>query len=734
MIFRLKIVIPLLVLCAAVFAVLYAVRGGVAKRVMQQSWPGSSSRLVLDNVHLKLGRELGMKLENGKVTEPAKGDRTLLGWKNASVVALSTPVGFGRLYVEEIAVDGLEAHSGLFDMSAAPGGEAGTGKDAGASLMDFDFKKLDHREILSRLTGKGELESEKKAAVLQKDAEESVEKWKRTESESSRKLNEIKDSAKAIQDKVTEQKTLDEMKAELEAIKAKSQELSGQKFDVKNVAQMKASLEQVKELKNRVQVLSGRIKEAKSQLNSDLERMKALKGDFEYVKKLKDEAENDFKRLRQEGEDVRTAAKGDAAMLKKELDPGDFGVGKITRILFGREWEEKLMHYLSLWDRAQGYITRAETEEEKAKKEMVASEKRRAASKDLPVEYHRKGLPAFTICELRLSSARAPASAGQGGDIVFGGRILNMSSDERLLGRPLSWEMDGKLGDGAFTATGVYSTLEEKKAERRMRFTLQGVQMAGREMGPPDVRVVMNKGVMRMDMDFDASMSPLLKASGSMYFENQEISLGQGVKEELRGPLQEAVSKILSKPLPFDLEYLPRRMPRISFRSDLDDVLKDAFKGYLRNRVSVEEEKLAAGFDKYIEERISAQFGPSSRVMEVWNRYGQEFVSNADLSGRLLGSGDQAIQGRAGELNRMEGENGVVGSSAANLEGERQNLEKQLLEQARQEAENEAKKRAEEEARKLIQQQTGQPQAEPGKSILDDKKQELEKLKNKLKF
>ena len=747
MIFRLKIVIPLAIFLMAGGVFLYFFRHSAAKYAMESGWP-APTKLSLKKLNWALGSRMGMEISGGRISDPKKRE-ALMEWGQSSLIFLSTPLGFGRVYVEEMALDAMVVRPMLSESEAASEFAVQDTTAAGEAMgfmPDLDFKGLDHREILERLTGQGNLESEKKVAVLKEDAQRTYDKWKALTEDKRKRAGELKGSLNGIKERWSDPAKVSDLKRRFDALRGEFKEVSDQKFDAGNMGQMAASYQRIRELKDKTQNLKQEVQSFRQEMKGDLDTLEGVKDEAAAFTKLKEQIQEEARRLESEARDVRGAADTDLAMLKKELDPKSFDAGKITRLLFGKEWEEKVRYYLAMYEKLQEYLPEIESESGPKPEEVAA-----VRQKDQPVTYERQGdLPDFTLARLRLSGSSA-AQPGAQSAFTFRGEIYDVTSDEALLGRFLRWQLDGDLGQGGghYLTRGAYPRTREHQDQRKLEFELSGRPLKDRQWGPPDLRVVLEEGVMEMKMAVDLAKAPALEAKGHFLISGAKLSVPNSVKEELRGPLVGAIEKVLAKPIPFRLRHRPHHAPDLSFGSDLDDVFKDALKGYLDARLGREREKLEEKFRGTLESKL-AKLAGDGPVGEWVQKYSSTLTGEGGEIGNLLAAAQGALLGQRGAADELERGGDELVQGLTGTEGGRQELEKRLLGEAKEHAEKELKERAErelkaraeEEAKRRLLEQAGGTPAQPGapppqeqaKQEAKDKASEIEnKVKDKLK-
>lgn len=736
MIFRLKVLIPLLLSVVAIVVLGYVFKLTMLRGYMESQWPIPQTALRLDELHLSFGGNLEFS-SAGKVIQPAR-QRTLIGWAQTRLVIHSDPLGFSRVYVENMTIEGLEIKQALLD-----GGDAVTSPETDTPVEgtdspfpQIDFKDFDHRAILERVTGSDQLESEKKIEILRLNVEKLSVKWKDRYDETLKRSDALSGEFEALKGKWADSQQIAEIQPAFENLRKEFDALRQQKFSVDNIDQIAGNAKRARDLKNQADTLIEKVSSLKSNLQGDLKQVENFKNEVQNLGQVGTELQQDLDQVRQQAEDVRTSAKTDLELLKRELDPGNFGAGKITRLLFGKAWEEKLESWLAMYDHIIDYLPKTSSGEADAGK----TEKIKV--KELPpVLFKRdRDWPQWTVEHLRLSGTTPDNGAGQP---TFEGSIFDISADESILGRPTRWDIKGTLGQqqGHFKLTGTFSTLVFDRDNRHLHLEVRDHPLGKHTWGPPDICMDIAGGKLRIDMEADMSRSPELNITGELLFEELEIQPAASVKDSLREPLKQALSNALTSPVHFEVKHRPHQKPSFTLHSKLDEAFKEAFRSFIEQRLAEEQVKLTAKFNEGIEKKISELAGDAGPLAPLLQKLGAGLLERQNLLGAGVGQLSGLLTGRSGELDNLQKDGDGLAGGFGGLDVERQNLEQTLKQQLKQKLEDDVKKKAEEEARQRLQQviqpnaAEGQPGPAPaGEAIEEIKKEQKQKLKDKIKL
>ncbi|MBF0197164.1 MAG: hypothetical protein HQL32_05620 [Planctomycetes bacterium] len=738
MIFRLKLFIPLILIGGLFFGGLYLFQDSLLKMGLESSVPG----LELDRAEL----EISSSSFGGNIKGQLKDEETakvLLELGDSDLSIEPKPLGFGKVIVSRLMLEDLVIHRDLFSMvedsaagqSADDGvksttgpGQATTDEDGG--LLDMDTSSLDYRDMLERVTGRSNLKVEEKIEQLQNTSKELEEKWKNLSKNSESLIDNKKTELDQLKKRWSKNGLQSEYKTEFESIKKEFKSLSSQKFDVKNLTQIANNVQKINDLKKRVKTLKNNLKEVKTKFNEDRQFFDKAKDEVQSTIDVAKSAPEDLKRLQRESKEVYAAADEDVDTLKEELNPKNFGAAKITRLLFGKEWEEKLNEYMGYWNQIKEYLPETGegmSEEEKAEHE---SKKDVLKKEDYQVTFTRSpDYPSWAFKEIAYRGEAKEVQEGE--DIGFEGTIHNMSSDEALLGQPISWALNGLMkgkSGGKFAAEGQYSTIHKEKETRYLNFKLEGKKIDKKTMGPPKMRVILTGGTMAINLRVDLSKNPDLTAEGELLIQNSDIQIAPTVKEVMQAPLKDAMVKMLSEAVSFTVSYKQGdKTPEVKFRNDLDDI----FKGLLKESAQGFADQAVVKYQQQLQSKISSK---------IKNDELNTLISS--LSGSLVGSGDQfissLIQGKTQQqssynsLNQMDQEAGSLDGNMSKTTQSRASLQTTLKNEVKKRAEAEVRKRIAAEKKKLEDKAKAKLQAELKKRLALDTQRKNQAAKKKL--
>lgn len=741
MIFRLKLFIPIVIIVSVISYGTYAYRNEAVKYLLESSVDG----LTVKDLNIAIGDEVGADF---KLNYKSSDQKELLSVGSSDFKMLTRPLGFGKVSISKINLKDLRLSKSLFEVKGEELKEAinqnikdavsnEEANESGIGIPKVDLKGMDHREILSRVIGQDKLKFEKKLKELDETSKSLILKWKGLAKDSENKLQSLKQRSNQIEQywKIDKKS---QVKSDVTNLKNQFNQLKSQKFDLNNLNQIATTYQQFDQLKGQSKTILEKIKGIKGEFQQELKVFKDLKQDAVQIKNLKNQLNQDKKLLEQLARETKVAAKEDLELLKKEINPKNFGATKITRLLFGKEWEASLIKYISIWNQVKEYLPKLDFFDQAT---SVPTEVAAQSEKIEPVSFKRNpNYPRWSIHEIAYEGNADKVYLDE--SVGFKGKFQNMSSSETIFGKAFRWDVEGNFKEkkGSFNLSGTYSKVKATQDDRYLNFHLNGRSMVGKTWGPSKMRVQFLEGNLSAEMKIDLSQAPNWSGKGSFVIEGAKTQVGEEVDQVARSALKNAIEKLLMRKIPFQFTYdAAERKPRIKFGGDLDDIFKDALKGTLKNLVEEKHVLLSQEFQKRVHDKVESKL-KNTALKDVFGHVSSGLFSHVDqyvgsLSG-LEQKGSMNQQTWAHEENEVSM---IIGS----LNGEkqaRQALEQRLKNELKNKLEREAKKRLEAEAKKRLAEAAAKKAVSKKNvsgSIKEElkakKEKELKKLKDKLR-
>ncbi|MCB9091564.1 MAG: TIGR03545 family protein [Halobacteriovoraceae bacterium] len=249
---------------------------------------------------------------------------------------------------------------------------------------------------------------------------------------SEQKINELKSLVEKKQEQwksdVKEIKELDELKK----VYAKAK-------GIKISKDPKTALKQLKEFKSLKSEADGYIKQYKSKISA-----------------LKD----DYKGLKNEMNSLDDLYKEDLKALKEHFKLPSLNLSEMAQGIFGSYVKKQIAPYMKYWYTVKEYIP-----EKKPSKEEKLTPHQRAQG----VTYHypkKKGYPFFWLKEMDISSRSQTEKGSADVSYQLGGFVKDLSSNNTLVGRPLSFKIAGDMPAKKVNGLLVEGIVEKNEQEK----------------------------------------------------------------------------------------------------------------------------------------------------------------------------------------------------------------------------------------------------------------------------
>ena len=327
---------------------------------------------------------------------------------------------------------------------------------------------------------------------------------------------------------------------------------------------------------------------------------KAVKADIQTVTEAKKLFTADFSALQKIAADAPAAVREDARRIIDKYSLTPAGLTNISRMLFGPKIASSVRSALQWNERLTPFIERVK--EKVNGKDVVKPV--RAEGRNVRFREDRP-LPDFLT---RL--AKVSISLPQGN---FAGRIENMTSDPDILGRPLKFAFSAEKLKGLRSASleGTFDRVDPAARKDVLNLRLRGYEAR-------DVKLVASKSLPvdlaegLADLDVSASLEKgALTARITAGVRSARLLVGkgeerQGLAGRVDGAIRSALAGVTSLSLTAEITGTPEDFD-LKIRSDLDDVLKSAVGGLVRDQL--------AGFEGDIQKAIAGEVdGPLGKL------------------------------------------------------------------------------------------------------------------------
>jgi len=281
-------------------------------------------------------------------------------------------------------------------------------------------------------------------------------------------------------------KTLDMIRSiqeETQARKAFWEKRMGEIPDKEDLEQYEKRIEDLKKIDQKdpqsILAATGKIKSLQEDIQKDIRILKDAQTRFN----------TDYATISEQMKQVKNAPADDLRSLVKKYGPTPQGLGNVSAVLFGEKigvWVERSL----FWYQKINPILDRSREEKKGQK---VTKPLRAAGVDIHFREHTP-LPDFLV-----RKATASANLEQG---TVQGNLFNITTDQDILGSPLSFDFSGDKLKGITTLRlqGSMNRVDPKQNIDKLDVSMKGYALHGVDLGAKALPVTLEKGTMNMDL------------------------------------------------------------------------------------------------------------------------------------------------------------------------------------------------------------------------------------------
>jgi uncharacterized protein (TIGR03545 family) len=335
--------------------------------------------------------------------------------------------------------------------------------------------------------------------------------------------------------------------------------------------------------------------------------LKDLAGTASDAKKLKEDIEQDLDRVKK----ARTALNADLAstrnlVAKAEQSPLEdirrlrdkysisaSGLSNMSGALFGEKISSWFDTGLVWYDRAAPLF--ASSGEKKGNVKVTTPVRGKGVDVKFP---ERNPLPDFLI---RTVKASAQADAGS-----FAGMIKNITPDQDIIGKPLTFQFDGSSMKDvrALTLSGAFDHVQPARIRDSIDIRASGYRAQDMVLSKNrDLPISLQDGLMDIEVK-GLRGADGLKATLATTFKSVRISAGkQEGGNVVLASLRNALSKVTAFSLNAEITGLPGNYD-IKVTSDLDRVFKDAIGRTVQEQAAKLEKELKAAVQAKTDEKL----------------------------------------------------------------------------------------------------------------------------------
>ncbi len=327
---------------------------------------------------------------------------------------------------------------------------------------------------------------------------------------------------------------------------------------------------------------------------------KQVRDDIRTVTDAKKVFTADLSALKKAAADTPAAVRDDARRLIDKYSVTPSGLTNISRMLFGGRIAAGVQSALQWNERLSPFIERVK---EKVKgKEVV--QPLRAKGRDVRFREDQP-LPDF-LARLTKVSVSLP----QG---IFAGRIENLTSDQDILGRPLTFSFSAENLKGLRSAAleGMFDRIDPAARKDVVNLKLRGYEARDVKLAESaTLPVSLKEGLADLDISATLEKGGLTARitagvrSARLAFEEREKR--PGLAGRVDDAIRSALKGVTSFSLTAEISGTPESFD-LKVRSDIDEVLKSAVGALVRDQM--------AGFEKGLQEAIGGEAaGPLEKL------------------------------------------------------------------------------------------------------------------------
>ena len=350
-----------------------------------------------------------------------------------------------------------------------------------------------------------------------------------------------------------------------------------------------------------------------------------LKGDLDRLRSAKQDAEKSTANLRKRYDQVLKAPGEDVRRLMNKYSLSDTGLANLSAALLGGQIGRWLRTGLAWRAKIEPFLARAS--DGKPEAEVVQP----LRGKGVDVRFRElKPLPDFLIRTARVS-VELPAGK-------IGGKVLNITPDQPVLGAPMTFKFAGEKlrGIDGVSLEGEFNRVHPEKPAELASLHIKGAAISDYRLGGDGGPVLKQAAA-----DLDAKVKLVgngLSAALSADLKSVRISLD--AKSDA-GPVQAAVAGALDNVRAFRVAAEAAGTTEkydVTLTSDLDQVLKNA----VGKQVQAQMDKFRTELQAAVMEKVKGPLAGAGSDLEGMDGVGRELAGRLNLGEGLLKSGGKS--------------------------------------------------------------------------------------------
>ena len=333
------------------------------------------------------------------------------------------------------------------------------------------------------------------------------------------------------------------------------------------------------------------VKKLADLLNRVKDKKKKIEQGYHVLKNMKDSLLKDAKSAKTAFKDINALISQDVDNIAAKLSIPSFDLKGISKMLFGGVWVsrvEKVLYYLQL---VKKYIPESGSVETK--------ERQKGTDFSYPLK---SVLPKLLISKISLTGTTG--GEGKDGQIInFSGNVNNITSDQKLIGKATSFEIEGNDGNQTIAVSGYFDRLTDNPSDKLV-FIMTGFDAARLGVPSTDYTPSFDNAKAEFETDFmlsgsDFTSEASVKITGITYnADGKELAnIDNNIKKYLAA-LWNGVNSIDIKTA---ISVTQEGGTNFSFSSDIDKILSGRFSSILSSAVGDVKIKIRQEVNQYVE-------------------------------------------------------------------------------------------------------------------------------------
>ena len=369
------------------------------------------------------------------------------------------------------------------------------------------------------------------------------------------------------------------------------------------------------------------IKKLSDLLNRVKDEKKKIEQGYNVLKDIKDSLIKDTKSVKTAFKDINALISQDVDNIAAKLSIPSFDLKGISKMLFGGVWVsrvEKVLYYLHL---VKKYIPESSSVE--------TQERQKGTDFSYPLK---SVLPKFLISKISLTGTTG--GEGKDGQIInFSGNVKNITSDQKLIGKATSFEIEGNDGNQTIKVSGYFDRLTDTPSDRLI-FTMTGFDAVRLGVPSTDYTPSFENAKAAFETDFMLSGSEFI-AEASVKITGITYNTGgkglENIDKNIKKYLATLWNGVNSIDIKTSISVTEQGGTKFIFSSDIDKVLSGRFSSILSSAVGDVKVKIRQEVNQYVESQKKV-------LQDEADKYSANLQKEIDAKLKDLSKHDKALK------------------------------------------------------------------------------------------